>query len=87
MKNSKIALTTVDNPYNPFTHFSEWFMFDIEKGHNTCGLLGRLVRTSDSLTDEENDQEMERAIDDIVKHDPLGIYKKLLNKNNKYKQI
>ena len=22
------AITTIDNPYNPFTQFDEWFTFD-----------------------------------------------------------
>ena len=29
---NECALTTIDNPYNPFTQFDDWFMFDIE--HN-----------------------------------------------------
>lgn len=77
MNNSSIALTTIDNPYNPFTHFSEWFMYDTEKGHNSCGYLSRIAKTSDELTDQENDEEIERAIDEIIKHDPFGLYQKV----------
>ena len=40
-----LMVTTVDNPYNPFTEFYEWLSFDIEKGYNTCGLLARLCFT------------------------------------------
>ena len=29
-------LTTSDNPYNPFTQFDEWQMFDSLQGYNTC---------------------------------------------------
>ena len=43
----------------------------------SCSYLARIARTSDQLSDAENEQEMERAIDDIVKYDPLGIYKKV----------
>lgn len=25
------ALTTIDNPFDPFKQFDEWFMFDEEK--------------------------------------------------------
>ena len=71
-------LTTIDNPYNPFTQFDEWFLFDVEKGYNTCDYLGRIARTSDILTDQENDEEIERAIDEIVKFDFRNIYKKVV---------
>ena len=80
MENSRFALTTHDNPYNPFTQFSEWFLFDTEKGYNSCAYLGRIARTSDQLSDEENDAEVERAIDEIIKYDPFNIYKKLERK-------
>lgn len=75
------AITTTDNPYNPFEQFTPWFLFDVEKGYNTCGYLGRIARTSDQLTDDENNQEIERAIDEIIKHDVFNIYKKVKLKN------
>lgn len=75
------AITTIDNPYNPFEQFTPWFLFDVEKGYNTCGYLGRIARTSDQLTDDENNQEIERAIDEIIKYDALNIYKKVKLKN------
>ena len=74
---SKCALTTLDNPFNPFDQFDSWFQFDCDKGYNSCGYLDRIARTSDSLSEEENDQEIERAIDEIIKYDFRGIYKKV----------
>lgn len=71
------ALTTFDNPFNPFEQFASWFLFDVEKGYNTCGYLGRIARTSDELSEEENDLEVERAIDEIIKYDFMNIYKKV----------
>lgn len=76
----RCALTTIDNPYNPFTHWNEWFLFDITKGHNTCEYLGRIARTSDQLSQEENDLETERAIDEIIKLDFMNKYKKVYEK-------
>ena len=32
----KCLLTTVDNPFDPIEQFTSWFMFDIEKGYNSC---------------------------------------------------
>lgn len=74
---TKCMLTTVDNPYDPFTQFTEWFMYDVEKGYNTCGYLARIANTSDELTDQEVDREIERAIDEIIKYDFMNIYKKV----------
>lgn len=74
---SKCMLTTFDNPYNPFEQFISWFLFDVEKGYNTCSYLGRIARTSDQLSEEENELEIERAIDEIIKYDFRNIYKKV----------
>ena len=75
-------LTTFDNPYNPFEQFASWFLFDVEKGYNTCAYLGRIARTSDQLTEEENNKEVERAIDEIIRYDFRNIYKKLKKDNS-----
>ncbi len=73
----RCMLTTFDNPYNPFEQFTSWFLFDVEKGYNTCSYLGRIARTSDQLSEEENELEIERAIDEIIKYDFRNIYKKV----------
>ena len=77
---SKCILTTVDNPFDPFEQFTSWFMFDEEKGYHTCSYLGRIARTSDQLSEEENELENERAIDEILKYDFRNIYKKVVQK-------
>lgn len=77
---SKCMLTTVDNPFDPFEQFTSWFMFDEEKGYHTCSYLGRISRTSDQLSEEENELENERAIDEILKYDFRNIYKKVVQK-------
>ena len=73
----RFALTTFDNPYDPFEQFTQWFMFDEEKGYHTTAYLGRIARTSDQLSDEENNKEVERAIDEkkLPKSDFIGISK------------
>jgi hypothetical protein len=72
----RIALTTIDNPYDPFKQFTPWFLFDSQHGYNSCSYLGRIANTSDQLSDEENDAEIERAIDEIVRLDFMNLYVK-----------
>lgn len=76
------ALTTFDNPFDPFEQFTSWFLFDVEKGYNSCAYLARIARTSDQLSEEENNLEIERAIDEIIKYDEANIYKKVKRKVN-----
>lgn len=73
----RCALTTVDNPYDPFEQFTSWFLFDEERGYHSSAYLGRIARTSDQLSDEENNQEIEKAIDEIIKYDFTNIYRKV----------
>ena len=74
-------LTTFDNPYDPFEQFTSWLLFDNEKGYNTCSYLARIAHFSDDMTQKEENEEIERAIDEIIKYDFLNIYKKVRNKN------
>lgn len=69
------ALTTVDNPYDPFDQFEQWFLFDVHKGYNSCAYLARIARTSGSLSDSEYSDEIKRAIEEILKYDFRNIYK------------
>ena len=70
-------LTTIDNPFDPFEQFTSWLMFDIEKGYNSCSYLARIVNLSDDMTQKEMDEEIDRAIDEIITLNPLGIYIKV----------
>ena len=76
---SSAALTTFDNPYDPFTQFDDWYNYDESKGYHSCGYLDRIAHTSDTMSDEENDIEIERAIDEIIFYDFLNVYKKVKN--------
>ena len=72
-----VMLSTVDNPYDPFDNFSSWYMYDVESGYNSCAYLARIAKTSDQFTDIENDEEIERAIDEIIQYDFRNIYVKV----------
>lgn len=79
---TEYRLTTVDNPYDPFDQFTSWFLYDVEKGYNSCGYLARIAKTSNQFTDEENANEIGRAIDEIIKYDFMNIYVKVSRKRN-----
>ena len=70
-------LTTIDNPYNPWTHYDEWFAWDAQAGYHTPGYLARIVRSSDELSDEDQSLAIEQAIDEIIGENVLGIYKRV----------
>lgn len=72
----EVMLTTFDNPYDPFSDFTSWFLYDTEKGYNSCSMLARIDKSTDDMSDEERMIETERAIDEIIANDFQNIYKK-----------
>lgn len=73
------ALTTFDNPFNPFENFDEWFAFDIQHGYNTCGKLMRIANIENNMSEVEYNNEIERAIDEIIQYDFVELYRKVYN--------
>lgn len=70
-------LTTVDNPYDPFTEYDEWSAFDERAGYNTPQYLARIVVTSHELSEEEQNLAIESAIEEIVELNVTGMYRKV----------
>jgi hypothetical protein len=70
-------LTTTDNPWNPVTDYDEWDSYDRNVlGYFTNAYLGRVARTSPSLSGLENELEVTRAMDEIVRLNG-GLYLKV----------
>lgn len=82
-------LTTVDNPYSPYTQFDFWYAFDTSKriipqvdkevpvSTDCCAYLARIAITSDdNMTEEENRRERHQAIEEIIRLDPWHVYAK-----------
>lgn len=70
-------LTTIDNPYNPFTEFDAWYKYDMVKGYSTCGLLDRICKTSEKWSDTDIEKAKNNAIDYIVSStflNPSGLW-------------
>lgn len=77
----KVNITTIDNPFDPFDDFASWFMFDVEKGYYTSSKVARLTKLTDDMTEKEENEEVERAIDRLIEIDPLDIYIKVVRED------
>lgn len=66
MSMREVFITTKDNPYNYFKQFKEWLDYDTLMGYNTPQYLARLTKLSHDLSDEEEQLEIESAIDRII---------------------
>ena len=73
----KVAITTKDNPFDPIDQFDEWYAFDEQQGYHTSSYLGRMAKTSPSLSDSVNLRIINEAIDDMIEFDLYGNYKKV----------
>ena len=71
-------LTTIDNPYSPFDQYEEWYTWDKNKGYHTPEFLARIAIVSEELSDTDYNMAIEFAIDEIVKENVTGLYKKVL---------
>lgn len=71
MSDTNYLLSTEDNPYNPHTHWDDWWKWDFPR-YDTLGLLGRVTRTSDELPPNLEEQAIDDAIDEIVEQNVSG---------------
>jgi hypothetical protein len=67
-------LTTVDNPWNPFTHYNEWHSWDTTNGYYTASYLARIAKVSIDFSEADLERSIEDAIQEIVASNPTGIY-------------
>ena len=75
---TEYMLTTIDNPYDYFTEFDQWYFYDTSvKGYYSCNYLARIAKLEDDMTQKEVNAEIERAIDEIILHDFRNIFKKV----------
>lgn len=72
----RVMLTTIDNPWDPFTQWSEWYAYDEAAGYHSSSLLARIAKSSDELSEADQELAIEIAIDEIVKENALGLHRK-----------
>lgn len=77
---TEYMLTTTDNPFDPFTQYTEWLAWDQASGYYTNSFLARVVRSSDELSEADQALAISDAIDEIVEENILGLYKKVYAK-------
>ena len=71
-------LSLFSNPYDPFDEYDLWLKFDHSEGFDTAGLFARLVSTSEAISEADQDQAEEDAIDSILNNPSFkGLYKKV----------
>lgn len=75
-------LTTIDNPFDPFTQYDEWVAYDEYQssitGRPTCNsYLASVSRTSPDLSRDDYLEEIDNAIDKIVSLNLSGTFKKV----------
>lgn len=73
-------LTTMDNPFDPFTQFEQWLSYDEDAGYYSNQYLARIARSSPEQSDTDQELAIEQAIDEIISENILGIYKKVSRK-------
>ena len=83
-----VALSTVDNPYDPIDEFDRWLATDLQLSvinhrRDTCSLLALFSYCSENLSEKRNKEEIERAINEIIENDSLNVYKKVKHEKRK----
>lgn len=74
MKQLRYFLTTVDNPFDPVDQQDSWLLYDQLNGYKSNELLASFARTSEELSDYENQLEIREACLRIMALDPNNIY-------------
>ena len=74
---TEYMLTTVDNPFNPFTQFEEWHDYDVRMGYNTSAFLARITKQSYDMSEPDQALAIEHALDEIVQENVSGMWKKV----------
>lgn len=77
MADTEYMLTTVDNPFDPFTRFDEWLAYDTRMGYNSAAFLDRIAKVSNDLSEADQALAIQNAIDEIVQENVSGMWVKV----------
>lgn len=79
-------VTTLDNPYDYFTQFDEWYAFDTQKGYNTCAYVARIAKTSSEMSEKDYENAVNDAVEEILDFNLTGNYVKTVEKQKKVEE-
>ena len=71
----EVMLTTEDNPFDPFTEFEDWNLFDTRNGYNTLAYIARVAVTSPNISVPNQHYAVKLAIDEILEYNLTGNYR------------
>lgn len=71
----ELMVTTIDNPFNPFTDFDAWRSFDVDHGYYTLEYMARLTDVTSDNTEDEYNEAINDAVKRICRLNLLGIYR------------
>jgi hypothetical protein len=74
---TEYMLTTVDNPYNPFTDYNAWLAFDTRMGYNTPSFLARIAMLPEDIPEPYQSLAIQSAIDQIIQENVSGMWRKV----------
>jgi hypothetical protein len=74
---TEYMLTTVDNPFDPFTRFDEWYEYDVRLGYNSSSFLARVAKVSNEMSEPDQALAIQNAIDEICFENVSGMWRKV----------
>lgn len=78
MASRETWVTTLDNPFDPFSDFDNWKRFDEDHGYYTTELICRFLNVSDEYDDDLYNEQVEEAVDKVVHYNFYGNYRKVV---------
>lgn len=80
-----VFVTTMDNPWDYFKQFDEWYAFDTAQKYDTLNYVARVMAEMtdtplSEMTDEETDFIINEAVDRICEMNLTGNYRKVFEK-------
>jgi hypothetical protein len=67
-------LSTSDNPWNPWTQWDQWYQWDTEHGYHTLAYLARIMKSSDEISQPDQDLAYDQAVEEILEYNLTGNY-------------
>lgn len=70
-------VTTIDNPWNPFTNYDQWLNWDNRFGWKTPQWVAFFSFTSSKEDEEEYERDIDDAFNRLVEFNPYGVHVKV----------